>query len=50
MNNLYVYAMSTFLSASECKWIDPKDFDLDKCTRNSSIGCDLDVDLQYLKD
>ena len=31
-------------------WIDPKKFDLNKYTSNSSIGCVLEVDLEYLKE
>ena len=38
-NNLYGYAMSTFFPTSGFKWIDFKEFDLDKYTRNSSKGC-----------
>ena len=37
-NNSYGYAMSTFLPTSEFKWIDPKEFDLNKYTSNSSKG------------
>ena len=33
-NKLYGYAMSKFLPASGFKWIDPKDFDLNKYTSN----------------
>ena len=46
-NNLYGYAMSKFLRTSGFKWIDPKDFDLKKYTRNSSKGCVLEVDPEY---
>ena len=31
------------------RWIDPKDFDSNKCSSNSSKGCVLEVDLEYLK-
>ena len=49
-NNLYSYAMSKFLSTSWFKWIDPKEFDLNKYTSNSSKGCVLEVDLEYPKE
>ena len=48
-NNLYDYAMS-YLPTSGLKWIDPKEFDLNKYTGNSSKGCILEVDLKYLKE
>ena len=35
-NNLCGYAMSKFLPTSGFKWIDPKEFDLNKYTSNSS--------------
>ena len=38
-NNLYGYAMSKFLQTSGFKWIDLKEFDLNKYTSNSSKGC-----------
>ena len=47
MNNLYGYAMSKFLPTSGFKWIDLKEFDLNKYTSNSSKGCVLEVDLEY---
>ena len=47
--NLYGYAMSKFLPTSGFKWIDPKEFDLNKYTNNSSKGCFLKVDLEYPK-
>ena len=34
-SNFYGYAMSKFLPASGFKWINPKEFDLNKCTSNS---------------
>ena len=46
-NNLYGYVMSKFLSTSEFKWIDLKEFDLNRYTRNSTKGCFLEVDLEY---
>ena len=45
-NNLYGYAMSKFLPTSRFKWIDPKEFDLNKYISNSSKGCTLEVDLE----
>ena len=44
-NNLYVYAMSKFLTTKRFKWIDPKEFDLNKYTSNSSKVCVLEVDI-----
>ena len=32
------------------KWIDPKEFDRKKYTRNSSMSCVLEVDLEYPKE
>ena len=49
-NNLYDYAMSKFLKKSAFKWIDPKQFDLNKYTSNSSKEFVLDIDLEYLKE
>ena len=42
--------MSKFLPRSGFKWIDPKEFDLNKYTSNSSKGCVLKVDLEYPKE
>ena len=50
MNNLYGYAMSKFFPTSGFKWIDPKELELNKYTRNSSKGCVLEVDLKYPKE
>ena len=47
MNNLYGYAISKFLTTSRLKLIDPKEFDLNKYTSNSSKRCILEVDLEY---
>ena len=43
---LYGYAISKFLLTSGFKWIDPKEFDLNKYTNNSSKWCVLEVDLE----
>ena len=40
-NSLYGYAVSKFLPTSGFKWIDSKQFDLNKCTSNSSKGSEL---------
>ena len=50
VNKFYGYAMSKFLPTSGFKWIDPKEFDLNKYTSNSSKGCVLEVDLEYTKE
>ena len=42
--------MFKFLPTSGFKWIDPKEFDLNKYTSNSSKGCVLEVDLEYPKE
>ena len=49
-NTSYGYATSKFLPTSSFKWIDPKEFDLNKYTSNSSKGCVLEVDLEYPKE
>ena len=49
-NNLYGYAKSQFFPISGFKWIDPKEFNLNKYTSNSSKGCVLKVDLEYPKE
>ena len=42
--------MFKFLLTSGFKWINPKEFDLNKYTSNSSKGCVLEVDLEYPKE
>ena len=42
--------MLKFLPPSGFKWIDPKEFYLNKYTSNSSKGCVLKVDLEYPKE
>ena len=49
-NNLYDYATCKFLPTSGFKWIDSKEFDLNKYTSNILKGCILEVDLEYPKE
>ena len=42
--------MSNFFPISGFKWIYPKEFNLNKYTRNSSKGCVLEVDLEHPKE
>ena len=42
--------MSKFLPTSRVKWIDPKEFDLNKYTSDSLKGCVLKGDLECLKE
>ena len=52
-NNLYGYAMSQYLPYSEFKWLNQKEidrFDVNSIGENSSIGCILEVDLNYPSD
>ena len=49
-NNLYGYAMSKLLQTSGFKYIDPKEFDLNKYTSNRSKVSVLKVDLEYPKE
>ena len=49
-NNLYGSAMSKFLPTNSYKWTDPKEFELNKYTSNSSKGCVIEIDLEYPKD
>ena len=46
-NNFYGYAMSKFLATSGFKWIDRKQFDLNKYIINSSEGCVIKAVLAY---
>ena len=39
--------MFKFLPTRRLKWINSKEFDLNKHTSNSSKGCVLEVDLEY---
>ena len=42
--------MSKILPTSGFKWIDQKEFDLNKYTNNSSKGCIVEIDLEYPKE
>ena len=42
--------MSKFHPTSGFNWIDPKEFDINKYTSNSSKGCVLKVGLEYPKE
>ena len=50
MNNIYEWAMFEILPTSGFKSINPKEFDLNKYTSNSSKECVLEVDLEYPKE
>ena len=39
--------MSKFLPTSGFRWIDPKDFELNKYTSNSLKECVLEADFEY---
>ena len=41
--------MSNFLPTSGFKWINPKEFNLNKYTSNGLKGCALEDDLKYPK-
>ena len=42
--------MSKFLPKGGFKWVDHKEFELNKYTNNSSKGCVLEVDFKYPKE
>ena len=42
--------MSKFLPTSKFKWIEPKEFNLNKYTTNSSKGCVPKINIEYPKD
>ena len=46
----YGYAMSKFLPTSDFKWIDTKEFELNKYTSNGSKGWVLEVNFEYSKE
>ena len=47
---MYGYAISKFLPTSGFKWIDLKEFHLNKYSSSSSKGIVLEVDLEYPKE
>ena len=49
-NKLYSYAMSKSIPTSGFKWIDPKEFDLNKYTSNTLKRYVLEVYLEYPKE
>ena len=49
-NNLCGCAMYKFHATGGFKWIDPKEFDLNKCTSNISKRFVLEVDIKYPKE
>ena len=48
--NQTIIFMSNFLLMSGFNGIDPKEFEINKYTCNSSMGCVFEVDLQYTKE
>ena len=49
MNNLFGCAIFKFFPIGGFKWIDPKEFDWNEYSSNSSKDCVLEVDLEYPK-
>ena len=47
---MVIQCLSFFQEMGSIKWTDPKEFDLNKCTINSSKGCVLEVELEYPKE
>ena len=39
--------MFKYLQASGFKWMDPKEYDMNKYTRNNSKPCALEVNIEY---
>ena len=48
-NSLYGYVMHKFVPANGFKWVDPKEFALNKYINNSSKCCVSEVDFEYPK-
>ena len=49
-HNLYGYTMPKYLPTSRFKWINRKEFNLNKYTSNGLKGCVLEVDIEYPKE
>ena len=49
-NNSYGFTMGKYFPTGELKWVDPKEFGLNKYTKHFSRGCVLEVDLEYPKE
>ena len=49
-NSLYGYVISEYLSKEGIRWIDPKEFDMNKYTSKILKSCVLEVDLEYTKE
>ena len=49
-NNLYYFVMFEFFLMGRLRYIEPKEFDMNKYSCNISKGCVLEVDLEYSKE
>ena len=49
-NSLHGYAIFEFLTTSRFKWVDHKEFNLNKYNSGSSKGCALEFDIEYSKE
>ena len=49
-NNLYCVVMFEFFLMGRLRYIEPKEFDMNKYSCNISKGCVLEVDLEYSKE
>ena len=47
---VYGYAVSKIFPTRKFKWIDPKEFNTNKCAKNNSRDCVLEVDLKCPKE
>ena len=49
-NNVHGYAISKYLSTSKMEWTDPKNFNSNKYSSNSSKGCVIEIYVEYAKE